>query len=101
MTKSFSITILESTCYNDYVRHRFSDANSFEFTLREMGMDDQALINFFLQIHIFHTPFYLASYLFAYIFAENIFQKEKKFEIFEKIISQGGGDDIVEIFQKS
>lgn len=101
LTNAFNITILESRFYSDYLNYRFTDANSFEFYLREMGIDDSGLVNFFTQIHIFHTPFYLVSYLFAYIFAENIFQNEKKFEIFEKIISQGGSEDIVEIFQNA
>ncbi len=88
----------EEHMYGAYIQQHFTDENSFIFWLRENDFyDDYVLFTWSL----YENPFYNLSYIFAYLSADSVFQKENAIEIFEKIAAQWWGDSVKNIFKKS
>lgn len=100
LVRAYQSAIFEQSCYNGYLWGQFSSEELFEFWLRENDFYTNA-VEIFSQSHIFQSPFYMVAYIFAIILAEKVSKNPKKFEIFEKIISQGGSKSVKDIFLTS
>lgn len=90
---------LEKQIYEWFDDWEFFNIPSFTLWLHKNNTEND-LLKFFTQTHIFYSPFYVVSYIFAYIFSEFVFNAYENFDSFEKIINQGGSDSVENIFWK-